>query len=46
MAKGITLGNYFVKPKKKRKGVHAKTKQSKNKNSKTYTKPYRGQGRT
>ncbi len=29
----------------KRKGVHAKTKQSKNKNSKKYKKPYAGQGR-
>ena len=45
MAKGITLGNYFKKPKKKRPGVHAKTKQSKNKNSKNYSKPYRGQGK-
>ena len=45
MAKGITLGNYFVKPKKKRKGVHAKTKQSKSKNSQNYKKPYRGQGK-
>lgn len=28
-----------------RPGVHAKTKMSKNKNSKNYVKPYRGQGR-
>jgi hypothetical protein len=28
----------------KRKGVHAKTKQSKNKGSKNYSKPYAGQG--
>lgn len=33
-----------VKPKIKRKGVHAKTKMSKNKNSKNYVKPSRGQG--
>lgn len=33
------------KTKKKRKGVHAKTKQSKLKASKNYTKRYRGQGR-
>jgi len=30
---------------KKRKGVHAKSKSSKSKNSKNYKKPYRGQGR-
>ena len=29
----------------KRKGIHAKTKQSKNKNSKNYKKPYASQGR-
>lgn len=34
-----------TKTKKVRKGVHAKTKQSKNKNSKNYKKPYAGQGR-
>jgi len=45
MAKGLNLGNYFKKPKVTRKGIHAKTKQSKNKNSKNYSKPYRGQGR-
>ncbi len=28
-----------------RKGIIAKTKQSKNKRSKNYKKPYRGQGR-
>lgn len=33
------------KPKVKRPGVHAKTKQSKNKTSKNYKKPYVGQGR-
>ena len=31
--------------KKKRKGIHAKTKTSKVKSSKNYKKPYRGQGR-
>lgn len=36
---------YRDKPKIKRPGVHAKTKASKNKNSKNYVKPYRGQGR-
>ena len=45
MAKGLTLGNYFATPKKKRKGVHAKTKQSKSKGSQHYKKPYRGQGK-
>ena len=29
----------------KRKGVHAKSKTSKNKNSKNYSKPYNGQGK-
>lgn len=32
------------KPKVSRPGVHAKTKSSKNKNSKLYKKPYKGQG--
>lgn len=32
------------KPKKKRKGVHAKSKNSKSKNSKNYVKRSRGQG--
>jgi hypothetical protein len=31
--------------KKKRPGVISKSKTSKNKNSKNYVKPYRGQGR-
>ena len=29
----------------RRKGVHAKSKNSKNKHSKMYKKPYKGQGR-
>ena len=33
------------KPKKKRKGIHAKSKMSKNKCSKNYVKPYAKQGR-
>jgi hypothetical protein len=45
MAKGITLGNYYEKPKSNRPGVHAKSKSSKNKNSKNYVKPYKGQGK-
>tara|TARA_B100001093_G_C26025104_1_gene675515 strand:+ start:93 stop:221 length:129 start_codon:yes stop_codon:yes gene_type:complete len=32
-------------PKVRRKGVHAKSKMSKNKNSKNYKKPYARQGR-
>lgn len=31
--------------KKRRKGVHSKTKMSKLKTSKLYKKPYRGQGK-
>lgn len=31
--------------KKKRRGIHAKTRSSKLKNSKNYVKRYRGQGR-
>ena len=45
MAKGLTLGNYLEKPKKKRPGVHAKLKTSKIKGSKNYRKAYRGQGK-
>jgi hypothetical protein len=45
MAKGITLGNYFEKSKKKRPGVHSKSKSSKIKGSKNYAKAYIGQGR-
>lgn len=45
MAKGLTLGNYFKKPKKKRPGIHAKTKQSRSKNATNYRKAYRGQGK-
>lgn len=44
MSKQI-IGNYYTKPKKKRKGIHAKTKSSKLKSSKNYIKIYKGQGR-
>lgn len=44
MAK-ILVGNYLDKPKKKRPGVHAKSKSSKLKGSKNYVKAYKGQGR-
>jgi len=38
-------GTAFVpKPKKKRKGVHAKTKHSKSKNATNHKKAYVGQG--
>jgi len=36
---------YLEKPKKRRPGIHAKTKSSKVKSSKYYQKKYRGQGR-
>jgi len=45
MAKGLNLTNYLDKPKKKRPGVHAKTKTSKLKKSKHYSKAYKGQGK-
>jgi len=37
--------NYNTPKRKKRKGVHAKSKTSKLKGSKNYKKKYRGQGR-
>ena len=39
------VGGKLEKVKIKRPGVHAKTKQSGNKNSKLYKKPYNRQGR-
>ena len=44
MAK-IIIGNYRGKSKKKRPGIHAKSKTSKLKSSKNYSKRYRGQGK-
>lgn len=45
MAKrGLTIKDYIKKPKKKRPGVHAKTKHSNSKKSKHYVKKKRGQG--
>jgi len=44
MAK-LTLSSYIKEPKVLRKGVHAKSKTSNNKNSKNYVKKYRGQGK-
>ena len=43
-AKVSNVATFKAKPKVKRPGVIAKTKQSKNKNSKNYKKPYAGQG--
>ena len=45
MAKGLTLGNYKGESKKKRPGIHAKSKTSKLKTSKNYQKKYKGQGK-
>jgi len=44
-AKGQSTVSFMKKPKKKNPGVHAKSKSSKNKNSKNYTKTYTAQGR-
>jgi hypothetical protein len=41
---GINIAKFKAKPKVKRKGIHAKTKQSRSKTSKNYTKVSRGQG--
>lgn len=40
-----TASNYHAKPKTKRPGVKAKTKNSRGKKCKNYVKAYRGQGR-
>lgn len=45
MAKGTTGGAFTAIPKKKRKGVHSKTKSTKNKGAQKYKKAYKGQGR-
>lgn len=42
--KDTAVGGFIRKPKVKRAGVHAKTKQSGNKNSKLYKKLSVGQG--
>jgi hypothetical protein len=42
----VTTGTAFhATPKKKRKGVHAKTKTTKNKGAHKYKKAYKGQGK-
>ncbi len=45
MAKKELVVSGKVKPKIKRKGIHAKKKNSGSKNSKNYKKKYNGQGR-
>ena len=45
MARRIILSPYKIKTRKKRPGIHAKTKTSKLKTSKNYVKLYKGQGR-
>ena len=44
MAKRIEVA-HIIKPKVRRKGVHAKTKMSSIKGSKLYKKKYKGQGK-
>jgi hypothetical protein len=39
------ISSIWRSSKKKRPGVHAKSKMSRSKGSKNYVKPYRGQGR-
>ena len=45
MAKLINLSGFRKKPKRKRPGVHAKTKTSRSKSSQYYKKRYKGQGK-
>ena len=42
--KTSSIAAFMAKPKRKRKGVHAKTKTSKSKSAKNYVKLSRGQG--
>lgn len=44
-SKGAAVSVRIERPKKKRPGVHAKTKRDVNKRGKHWSKPYRGQGR-
>jgi len=41
----LVVGNYTDKPRKKRPGIHSKSKSSKLKSSRNYVKRYRGQGK-
>jgi hypothetical protein len=43
-AKTSSVTSYIAKPKRKRPGVHSKSKTSKLKSSKNYKKLYTGQG--
>jgi hypothetical protein len=45
MAKKINIYQYRKKAKKRRPGIHAKSKTSNLKSSKNYVKQYRAQGR-
>lgn len=45
MAKEKVVSTFRSRAKRKRPGVHAKSKCSRSKSSKNYIKPYRGQGR-
>jgi len=45
MARGIGISKFRRRPRHKRPGIHAKCKESKNKSSKNYVKPYVGQGK-
>lgn len=45
MAKVSIDSGYKSKPRRKRPGIHSKTKQSGIKSSKLYKKQYKGQGR-
>jgi len=45
MAAINTHSKRIAKDNKKRKGIHAKTRNSKLKTSKNYKKPYKGQGK-
>lgn len=45
MAKVLNLDNYSGSTRKKRPGIHAKSKSSKLKSSKNYSKLYKGQGK-
>ena len=45
MAKKINIYQYIRRSKKKRPGIHAKSKSRNLKSSKNYVKKYKGQGR-
>jgi len=45
MARKVNIYQYIRKAKKKRPGIHAKSKSSNCKQSRNYVKKYKGQGR-